>query len=53
MPYVTDKNLKFSCLISSYHEYMLLNVLVKIEQNHFRREFSTQARFLESVCLVH
>ena len=29
---------------------MLLNVLMKIKQNHFRQEFSTQARFLESVC---
>ena len=31
---------------------MLLNVLMKIEKNHFRREFSARARFLESVWLV-
>ena len=46
-----SQNLKFSCLIS-FHQYKLLNVLVKIERNHFSREFSPQTRFLESVWLV-
>ena len=31
-----DENPIFSCLVSSYHEYMLLYVVVKIRQHHFR-----------------